>query len=64
MHPEFRETTIRHWERELELAYRDARAQDRGTRPSEEHQPRALRLTWFDLGGWPSVLASWRIAGS
>jgi len=41
MHPEFRETTIRHWERELELAYRDARSQDRGARPAEEREPKA-----------------------
>ena len=61
MHPEFRETTIRHWERELDLAYREARAQDRGVRIADEQAPMLTRgdgLSW-----WGCALASWRLAG-
>jgi hypothetical protein len=64
VHPEFRHTTIRQRERELNAALRDARAHERIEKAIKE--PLAPRLIWaFSDGAQMTCsLAAFRIAGS
>jgi hypothetical protein len=63
MHPEFRHTTIRQRERELNAALRNARAHERTVKEIKE--PFALRLIWSSSDGtqMAPALAAFRLAG-